>query len=238
MKINADARGTLSESADYSFLDIVATVLSLSEVKLDLIPDEIRIQRSIEEQGRQVIVSGILGIMIMILVCAIFFVKIYFKSTLLENLKKENAPKRKEAELLENVTARTGLVKDYFKRRLGSLDVINELFNLIPEEIYLENVTLDAEGKIAIQGISESMSQVFSLVGTLEDSALFKGVKTTSTTAKKERGKDVAAFEITFRLESAKDEEDPSKDGKDEKDKKKDETKDAKPVKEEAKDKK
>jgi len=49
------------------------------------------------------------------------------------------------------------------------------------------------------------MSQVFALVGTLEDSGIFKGVKTKSTTAKKERGKDVASFEIVFMLESAED---------------------------------
>ncbi len=50
------------------------------------------------------------------------------------------------------------------------------------------------------------MSRVFTLVGALEESQLFKSVKTNSTTAKKERGKDVAAFELVFKLESAKDE--------------------------------
>jgi hypothetical protein len=39
----------------------------------------------------------------------------------------------------------------------------------------------------------------------LEDSDLFKSVKTRSTTAKKDRGKDAAAFDIVFKLESAPD---------------------------------
>ena len=49
------------------------------------------------------------------------------------------------------------------------------------------------------------MSRVFTLVTALEESPLFKAVKTQSTTAKKERGKDVAVFEISFKLESARD---------------------------------
>ena len=46
------------------------------------------------------------------------------------------------------------------------------------------------------------MSRVFSVVTDLETSPLFENVRTKSTTAKKERGKDVAAFEIVFKLSS------------------------------------
>jgi Tfp pilus assembly protein PilN len=74
-------------------------------------------------------------------------------------------------------------------------------------------VNFDENGTIDIVGISESMSRVFNLVSALEDSDLFKNVKTKSTSTKQERGKDVAAFEITFRLESAPEEEVANKDG-------------------------
>lgn len=87
--------------------------------------------------------------------------------------------------------------------RLVPLNVIRELYRIIPEEIYLRTFVLDENGKIMIEGTSDSMSQVFALVGTLENSPLFKGVKTESTTARKERGRDVASFEITFYLEGA-----------------------------------
>jgi hypothetical protein len=47
------------------------------------------------------------------------------------------------------------------------------------------------------------MSKVFSFVTALEASPLFEGVKTKSTSTKKERGKEVAAFEIIMKLTSA-----------------------------------
>ena len=52
------------------------------------------------------------------------------------------------------------------------------------------------------------MSRVFNFVTALEEAELFKNVKTRSTTAKKDRGKDVAAFEITLKLEWAEEEDD------------------------------
>jgi hypothetical protein len=48
------------------------------------------------------------------------------------------------------------------------------------------------------------MSQVFSYVKSLDDSNMFKDAQTKSTSTKKDNGKDVAAFEIQFKLSSAK----------------------------------
>ena len=88
-----------------------------------------------------------------------------------------------------------------------SLEVVNELYAKIPEEIYLKNLTLDEDGTIHLQGISESRSTAFAFVTVLEDSPLFKKAKMISSNAQKDRGKDVSAFEISFKLESAPDEE-------------------------------
>jgi len=207
VKVKSETRKILTAEGGESFLNVIGPALVATESCLDMLPEDIKMQRTIEEQGREVTKSGIFVFVIIILICAMFFMKIQFKTALLENIKKDHDPKRRETQVLEEITARTAIVKNYFNKRLVGLNTINELFSIIPDEIYLESVTLEQDGKITIQGISESMSLVFTLVGTLEDSMFFKGVKTTSTTAKKERGKDVAAFELTFRLESAQDEE-------------------------------
>jgi Tfp pilus assembly protein PilN len=59
---------------------------------------------------------------------------------------------------------------------------------------------MDEDGTVTIDGISDSMSQVFSYVKALDDSAMFKEAKTKSTATKKDNGKDVATFEIEFKL--------------------------------------
>ena len=67
-----------------------------------------------------------------------------------------------------------------------------------------ELVAMDEDGTVTIDGISESMSEVFSYVKSLDDSSMFKEAKTKSTSTKKDNGKDVAAFEIEFKLDSVK----------------------------------
>lgn len=207
LKVNQATRKVIMDSHDESFLDVIAPVITVAENKIDLLPEEVKMQHTIEEHGREVIKAGIFAIIILMFFCAVFFSKAYFKNAMLENLRSNYEEKRKNAESLEKISEKTRLVKDYLNSRMVSLDVLNELYRLIPDEIYLNAINLDEKGTLTIQGVSESMSRVFSLVSALEESDMFKGVKTTSTTAKKERGKDVAAFELTFKLESAKEEE-------------------------------
>ena len=205
VKISPAARKSLSDLSNESFLDLVAPATVSEESKIDLLPEEIRMQFSLEAQAKQVAMSGIFATIIFILIAAFFVTKIYFKNTYLSKLRTNYSAIMKESDALEKISAKTRIVKDYFNNRLVSLETINELYNIVPEEIYLTSINLDENGTIAIQGTSESMSRVFSLVTALEESKLFKSVKTNSTTAKKERGKDVAAFEVVFKLESAKD---------------------------------
>ncbi|HSV43548.1 MAG TPA: PilN domain-containing protein [Candidatus Bathyarchaeia archaeon] len=189
-----------------SFINLISVVaLPSTQFQVDLLPEEIKNQRSIEDKGKQVILSGIFAMVFLLFVIAIFFSKIYFLDTYLKRLAKEYVVRQYAVVQLDRVAHRTRIIKDYLSGRMVSLDVMEELYRLIPEQIYLQNIFLDEQGTINIQGISESMSMVFDVVKALEDSKLFKAVKTRSTTAKKDRGKDAAAFDIVFKLESAPD---------------------------------
>ncbi len=201
----------VSEYSDESFLDVIAPTLTSGGVQVDLTPEEVVTQRQIEEKGRQVVKAAALAIILLFLTCGIFFSKIYFKGVLLDKLKDEYVQKRRAVIVLDRTAQRTRIIKDYINSRMVGLDVLSELYRLVPKEIYLQTILLDENGTINIQGVSESMSRVFNFVTALEESELFKGVKTRSTTAKKDRGKDVAAFDISFRLESAKDETEEEK---------------------------
>jgi len=196
----------VSEYPDHSFLDLISSAAALKTLQVDLTPDEIKVKRTIEEKGREVVKLGVAVLLILIFICAIFFSKIYFRGLVLDQLEQKYTENHRKVIVLDRIAQKTRIVKGFVKGRMTSLDIINQLYLLIPEEIYLENVMIDENGHITIQGISESMSRVFNFVSALEDSELFKSVKTTSTTAKKDRGKDAAAFEIQFRLESADDE--------------------------------
>ncbi len=197
----------VSEYNDDSFLNVIAAGTMLDSLRLDLTPDEIRTQRAIEEKGKQIILTGIYGLVLLVIVCATAFSKIYFRGIYLEKLKGEYLVKKKDVAALDFVAQKTQIIKDYTSERLVSLDIIETLYRLIPDEMYLQSITLEDNGSLSIEGTSESMARVFDLNTALVGSPLFKNVKIKSTASKQERGKEVAAFAISFRLASAPDEE-------------------------------
>ncbi len=207
VKVSDTARKTIASCKDVTFLDVIAPLFVVKPNQINFLPQEIQVQRSLEEQSREGIKLGILVLVLLIIVGLIVMSKMSFKSELLDKIKKEYEQTQKDARRLEEVSTRTRIIKAYLSSRLMPLEAVRELYAIIPEDVYLNSLSLDENGKISIDGTSDSMSQVFALVGTLENSSFFKNVKTKSTTAKKERGKDVAAFEINFKLESAQDDD-------------------------------
>lgn len=199
------AKQVLITKRKVTFLDVVAPLLTADKAQIDFLPDEIRVQRSLEEQGREGVKFGALILVFLVVIGFMVMSKLYFKGALLEKIKAEYTGAQDEAKKLEEVSTKTRLVKAYLMSRLMPLEAVTELYRIIPNDVYLNSLVIDEKGKISIDGTSDSMSQVFALVGSLENSELFKGVKTKSTTAKKERGKDVAAFEIVFKLQNAVD---------------------------------
>ena len=189
------------EFADESALDVIATGVMASKCGVDLVPQEIRDQRSVAEKGHETMKAAIFVLLLLLFVGGGLLSRVYFKDLFLkQNLVDKYADQKKEVVLLENMVNKVRVLRDYLEARQMPLEAMRELYRIIPEEMYLSSVSMDDAGNVTVQGVSESMSRVFSVVTALEESPLFENVKTRSTTAKKERGKDVAAFEIVLKL--------------------------------------
>jgi Tfp pilus assembly protein PilN len=126
---------------------------------------------------------------------------IYFKSAYLRKLDAEYQTVNKEAQKLEGDFTKISLIKNYLSKRGYSLDVLAELYTVIPQDLELADIRFDGQGKFSIKGTAESMSTVFSFVDNMEKSKYFKDVKTRYTTKRKDGLKDVADFEIVSSLE-------------------------------------
>ncbi len=188
-----------------SFLEVIGAGIFAGNAVVQLMPEEILIKRSVEEQSRQATKAGLCALCIMLLIGGMLMSKIYFKDMFLEkNLREQYAPQKEEVKRLEARMAKAQVVRDYLNSRMVSLETLRELYKITPTAIYLSSINLDDAGNVTIAGISPSMSQVFTYVKSLDDSALFKEAKTKSTATKKDDGKDVAAFEIVMKLQDAK----------------------------------
>ena len=201
VKANAVRTKLQRDFADDSFLDVIAPVVALPRSEINLMPEELVMKQTVEEQSKEATTAGIAAVAIMVLLGALIMSKIYFKDTFLnKNLREQFAGQRQEVEKLQERMAQNKVIRDYLQGRMVTLDTIQELYRVTPNEIYLTAVSLDVDGTLTVAGVSESMSQVFSYVKALDDSPMFKNAKTKSTATKKENGKDMAVFEVGLKL--------------------------------------
>ncbi|MBI3602315.1 MAG: pilus assembly protein PilM [Candidatus Omnitrophica bacterium] len=190
--------------ADDSFLDVIAPALTLAKCEVNLMPEEMVLKKTIEKQSQEATKAGIAAVLMMVLLGSIIFGRIYFKDIFLnKNLREQFAGQAQEVQKLQESLNKTKIVRQYLQSRMISLDIIHELYRITPVQIYLNTVALEEDGTLTVSGISDSMSQVFSYVKALSDSSLFKNVKTKSTTTKKDNGQDVAAFELSLKVEES-----------------------------------
>lgn len=208
IKANNDVLEILAKTyADKSFLDVIVNGASSDESQVDLMPTEVQLQKSIEIQGRELFKAGILVMVIVLLIVGILVSRFGFSQAYLSKLKNKYQGNRNEVSNLENQKEAILVIQNYFKNRMVSLEAINELYQRVPNEIYLTNIAMDEEGTITIQGISDVHSMIYNLVTSLKESKYFKSAEAKSTTAKKDRGKDVSAFEIIVKLKTMKESE-------------------------------
>ncbi|MGA1795782.1 MAG: PilN domain-containing protein [bacterium] len=91
---------------------------------------------------------------------------------------------------IEQVSQETRKIQDLMNSRVSKLEILKELSVLIPEDAWLDRITIANDG-IEINGYADSSSI---LIGTLEDSPLFENVIFPSTITK--RGGEKERFRI------------------------------------------
>ena len=201
LPIAKNALEASSNAADTSFVNCIAPLLCLDAMKVDLSPDEIKLKRTIESRGRDVIKTGICVTAIIFLACGILLSKMYFKSAYLKSLAAKYDSVKKDSQRLETLFKKIKILRDYLSKRGYSLEVLSEINSIIPKEAYLDNLKVDDGGNISIKGSSETTSAVFSLVDALEKSEYLMNVKTKYTTKRKQENKDMTDFEIVGIIE-------------------------------------
>jgi Tfp pilus assembly PilM family ATPase/Tfp pilus assembly protein PilN len=179
-----------------SFFSVIAPLLAWQDLKINLIPEEVKLRKALEERGKDLIMTGILSLAVFILFFSILISKIYFGGVYLKRLDAKYQLLDKEAQRLEDGFSKVSLIKNYLTRRGYSLEVLTELYNLAPVELQISDIRFDDQGRFLIRGTAESMPTVFAFVENMGKSKYFKDVKTRYTTNRKEGLRDVADFEI------------------------------------------
>ncbi|MFC1631231.1 pilus assembly protein PilM [Candidatus Omnitrophota bacterium] len=201
LPLSAQVRRAIPQIKQTSLLDVLSPLFVSEQLALNLVPEEVKLKKALEQRGREIIKMGILIMTIFCLTCAILMSKIFLKSSYLESLNANYQSVNQEAQELEQAFARVQIIRGYLSGRGLTLEILSELQGVISHDIHLSNIRLGEEARLSIKGTSESMSTVFTLVSDMEKSEHFQNVKTKYTTKRKEGDKDMTDFQITCTLQ-------------------------------------
>jgi Tfp pilus assembly protein PilN len=196
LPLSDKAMEAASSAKHFSFLNAIVPLLAWQQIKVDLAPEEIKLRKSLEERGRDLIKTGVSILTIFVLLFSVLISKIYFKNAHLNALTAKYQLLNQETQNLEDDFTKISLIKNYLSNRFYSLGVLTELYDVAPVELELNDIRFDGQGKFSIKGTAESMSTVFSFVDSLEKTRYFQDVKTRYTTKRKDGSNDVTDFEI------------------------------------------
>lgn len=192
----------LGEKNQQSFANAISAIMSFNDTRIDLRPIEIKMRMEFHERSREVIKCGIFVMSILVLICVILMASIYYKGVYLSKLEVKLKDMDTQVEGLEKTSTKVMIIKSFLNKKNHSLDLLSELYRLVPDNIYLRSVSVDGKGAVNIKGTATAMSEAFSFVTALENSKFFKNVAAQNTSSRKEGAKEVSDFEITCMLEA------------------------------------
>jgi len=184
---------------DYKFISatpLVGLALKYNALQFDLIPNETRIKKRVEEKKKYLTVAGILFTAIFTMLTFLLFIHIYNKNMYKAQLEDRLAKIKDGAQGIEKMRRLINLGQERLDAKGDCLTMLSGLYEVMPEEIYLTSVDMERKKQLTIKGRAPVMSDVFKFVGILENTAYFKNVKNTYATTKKDDNYEYTDFEI------------------------------------------
>lgn len=199
--IGPQAAEYLAAVCPYSLMGSVAALSGASDLKIDLIPEEVKIKKALAKRGQDLMIMSMLVLLLAIVFCCMLVGSIFFKNAYLKKLDLQYKQLYAQTKSLESSYDKITAVRAYLANRCYPLDVLVDMVVALDDEMELNDIRYDRQaGKVGIKGVAVTRSNVFDFVDTLSKSRYFKEVKTKQTTARKEAGKDVIDFELSGTL--------------------------------------
>ena len=149
-----------------------------SDIKnlVNLTPQEVHDNRDEKQRKMRLIRFFILFILCVSLISGSFGLELYQKKVYLNKIKKRIDDVTPEVEVAINKKAMIEVLDKEFKNRVFVPDLIDELYNLTPDEISYRSLSLTSQGVFTLQGYSQTGSSVNDLRAKMVKSSMFKEV--------------------------------------------------------------
>ena len=197
---DAEGISISGEAKAASFPKLIGLALDPARPLMDFLPQGLKQARAKRIKRKELMLTGILILSVLIMGLGIFLEKICTKTLLLRRLDAQFVKLEDGTSELKKEYLKINLIKNRMDTKNSALEVLREIHKVVPQEIYLTNISFEEGKLISLRGTSKAMSEVFKFVKTLEGLPIFKNVKTKYVTKRRLKGKDLTDFEITCPL--------------------------------------
>jgi Tfp pilus assembly PilM family ATPase/Tfp pilus assembly protein PilN len=186
---------------DISISPLVGAVAQSSRLQFDLTLSEQKIGKLMKERRRELTVTGVLFISIIMAASFVILIFVYHKYSYLSDITQKISAIEDGANQVEQMRDRIELIQNRLDAQNSSINILQEIYSLTPKEIYYTRVDIEEKNQAVLTGNADAMSDVFAFVTILENSPHLENVKTTYTTTKREQDREYAKFEIVCMVE-------------------------------------
>jgi len=202
MLLTKECRNKYSNIAkNISVSSLFGLVLNPAGAKLNLIPQQLQIEKGVREKGRDLYFFGIYLAFILATALSVFLGRMYTKEQYLKELKRETLKVQEKVGRISHMIEETEGIKIRTDTKNLVLNFIFEKHKVVPPDIYLTSIRFNGKDRLTIRGVSAVMSEIFRFLNVLEESKYFLDVKTKFVTTRKVKGKDMTEFEIICPLD-------------------------------------
>lgn len=183
-----------------SLAGVVGLALKKTDAGIDLLPRQIKTEKLILRQRSKIIAGLAFTLVIFFGLSGFYFAKLHRTESYLKQLNIEIKETESEAKGIRLLLGQTQLIRNGLDVSSSGIEVVTELYEIVPPEISLTFLELEEKEKLILRGVASTMSDIFKLSAALEESNRFKSIELKYAAQKKIRGVELTNFQLVCSL--------------------------------------
>jgi len=187
-----------------SLTAIIGMGLAPENLEFNLTPDSVRLRKGLMQRARTLTWFGILLLTVLATLSMYAMQKLYLKKDRRDQLRREYEVVKPAAQHIRKMQSIISVVRQRGDAKWATLNLLSEVHRQVPKDVVvLDSIDLDLqtkEEKVQLEGTADSMQDVRTLVGNLEQSPLFAGVKEEGSTSQDSKTRKYR-FKVVMGLE-------------------------------------
>lgn len=182
---------------DSSFVELMGFALRFEDARINLVPEKAEADIRLVQSRNSIITALALSGVIVGLLLGIAFKKIYDRSSYMSIIRSEMKRIEPKVAKAKKMLSDIEIVKAEAVKGPLAIEVLSEIYDLVPAEISLNMLDYESGKGLTIRGTAPSLGDVFKFVTVVEGSPYFEAAKVRYANKRLSGGRETADFEIT-----------------------------------------